>query len=460
MGTARPPEQLHRAIGPRALAFATVNVIVGSGIFVLPALVSAGLGAAAILAYLVCGALVLLIGLCFAELGSGTSESGGLYRYIEQAFGPFAGFLANILYCAGGCMVSDAAISNALADILAGFLPAMGQGPWRVLFMLGLFGALSWVNITSVRRGVRFVELATLGKLLPLIVLIIAATAFVEPSNLHGAVVPSTGSLGGASLLLFFAFLGFETALSNGGEMKDPRRTVPRGLLLGIGLVLALYIGIQIVAQGVLGAGLAANKTAPLGALAGAVFGPVGVAALVVVAAVSMTGAMGGNMLGAPRILYAGGRDGVLPGLLARVHPRFRTPHVAIVLYASLGCALAFTGEFRQLAIISSAAVLLIYLGVALATIKLRRRTAAVERGFRAPGGILVPVLAIAGIAWLLSNLERKEWLGVGTFLAVLGALYSLSLLAKRRKAARRNAALTVPAFSGPAAAETERQLP
>ncbi|MFT3884028.1 MAG: amino acid permease [Flavobacteriales bacterium] len=441
------PEQLHRAIGPRALALATVNAIVGSGIFVLPALVAADLGAAAVLVYLLCGVLVFSISLCLAELGSGTSVSGGPYAYIDRAFGPFAGFLAANLHCFGAAMVADAAISNVLTGILAGFFPALASGAGRALFMVSLFSALAAINISSVRKGVGFAQFAALGKLVPLIALVLLATAFVRPANLAWTVTPSIGNLGAAALLVFYAFTGCETPLLNGGEMKDPRRTAPRGLLLGLSFVLVLYVGVQLVAQGVLGAELPGHKASPLGAVAGVVLGPMGALAIVCVTILSGTGCMGGNMLSTPRILYAAGRNGTMPPVLARVHPVARTPHIAIAVYATIGCCIALTGEFRQLAIISSASALLIYLGVVLAMLRERRRAVPGDRDtFRAPGGILVPALAIAGIVWLLSNLERKEWIGVGTFLALLGALYLVSLFVKRRKAAR---ILTAPSLLG-----------
>jgi APA family basic amino acid/polyamine antiporter len=431
MSVASGAQQLQRAIGPRALAFATVNAVVGSGIFVLPALVSAQLGTAAILAYLTCGTLVLLIALCFAELGSATAGSGGLYAYVRKAFGPYGGFLAANLYWLGGSMVGDAAISNALAGILAEQVPALGHGAGRVLFLVALFGTLMAVNITGVRRGVRFVEFTAWGKLLPLIVLTVAALGHVDPANLRWSATPDAGSAGAASMLLFFAFLGFETPLCNGGEIKDPQRNVPRGLLLGMGLVLLLYAGIQCAVQGVLGAGPAGASSAPLGALAGAVAGAAGVAALVAVAAISMSGTVAGNMLCTPRILFAGACDGLMPPPLARVHPRFRTPYMAILVYGTMGCLLAIYGGFRQLALISSAAVMLIYLAVVLSLIRMRRTTPA-GNGFRVPGGLLVPVVAVGGIVWLLSNLTMQEGLGLAVLIGALSVVYLFMVRARR----------------------------
>lgn len=409
--------------------------MVGSGIFVLPALVAADLGAAAIPAYLVCGALIFSIGLCFAELGSGTAKSGGLYTYIEEAFGPFAGFLASNIYWLGGAVMADAAISNALADILAGFFPALSTGAWRVLFTVLLFAALALLNISGVKRGLRFVESTMLGKVVPLIMLVLLAVRFVEPANLQWTGTLGTGSVGAASLLLFYAFLGLETPLINGGEIKDQQRTVPRGLLVGLLLVLALYIGIQLVSKGVLGADLAAHNASPLGGVAGIILGPVGVVTVVLVTFVSMSGCMGGNMLSVPRILYAAGRNGALPQVLGGVHPRFSTPYIAIAVYAAIGCTMALTGSFRQLAILSSASVLLIYLGVVLAVLKSRlQQRPALPGVFRAPGGPFLPVAAACGIGWLLSNLSGKEFLWFGVFIALLSAAYVLVGVRTRRR--------------------------
>ena len=200
-------ENLKREIGVRSLALAIVNITAGSGIFVIPAIIGEGLGGTAILAYFVCGLLIFLIGLCFAELGSKTTISGGVYTYIEKAFGPYAGFMANNIYWLGGSVVSDAAIANALADTLKYFFPALSIDIFRMLFLFSVFAGLALLNIRSVKNGIRFIEFATLGKLVPMIVLVIVAARFVEPANLAWEIDPTVTNIGTASLLLFFAFL-------------------------------------------------------------------------------------------------------------------------------------------------------------------------------------------------------------------------------------------------------------
>lgn len=433
-------ENLKREIGVRSLTLAILNITAGSGIFIIPAIIAEDLGAAAILAYLVCGALIFLIGLCFAEVGSKTSVSGGVYSYIENAFGPYAGFLANNIYWLGGCIVSDAAIANALVDTLKYFFPFLSNEIYRAALLLFIFGSIALINVRSVKNGVRLIEFATLGKLIPLIAVVVAGAAFLSPGNLSWTINPTFSNVGAASLLLFFAFIGLDGPLSNGGEIKNPKRTVPLGIFLGITSVLLLYISIQLVTQGVLGATVTAHKDAPLAAVANIAFGKWGAIIIIAASALSMLGALGGEILSIPRILFAGARDGLLPKPLAKVHDRYLTPHVAIGFYASLGLILAISGGFKQLATIASAALLIIYLGVVLSSVKLRRKdTATTEKTFRVPGGIIVPLLATAGIIWLLSNLSRQEFAGIGVFMIVCSIVYFTMKEVKKKKQDKAN---------------------
>lgn len=426
-------ENLKREIGVRALTLALLNILIGSGIFVIPAIIAETLGTAAIVAYLVCGALVFLIALCFAEVASKTTISGGIYTYIERAFGPYTGFLANNLYWFGSAVIADAAIANALADTLKYFFPFLGNEVFRALFFLVVFGGLALLNIRSVKSSVRFIEFATVAKLTPLVLLLVAGTAFVSVENLRWTSIPTLNNTVTASLLLFFAFTGVETPLINGGEIKNAKRTVPLSVLLGIGGMLILVMSIQLVTQGVLGETIILHKNAPLAAVGEVIAGKVGFALVIVATALSMLGLLSGEILSIPRMLFAGARDGLMPKPLASVHPRFFTPHIAVAFYASLGFLFAVAGGFKQLAIISSACTLLIYLGTVLATLKLRKATLAdSEKPFTVPGGVIVPLLATGGILWLLSGLTKSEFTGISIFLVVLSVIYVLVKLAKK----------------------------
>ena len=396
-------ENLKREIGIRPLTLGIINGVVGTGIFVLPAIIAMSLGTTAIIAYLVCGFLIFLIALCFAEVASKITVSGGVYAYIETAFGPYAGFLANNLYWVGACVLAEAALANAFASTLKYFFPVLDNEISRIFFLVFIFGLLAFLNVRSVKYGVRFMEIMTAAKIIPLIVLVVVGINFVSVRNLQWTSTPTIENFGAASLLLFFAFMGMETPLSNSGEIKNARRTIPISIALGITCVLILYISIQVITQGVLGLTISEHKDSPLGAVAGVIFGRVGITLVIVASALSMFGILAGDLLAVPRILYAGGRDGLLPAVLAKVHPRFFTPYISVLTYSSLALVFAIFGGFKQLAILASASTLLIYLGVVLSTLKLRsRKSSEIEKTFRVPGGVFVPLIAICVIIWLL----------------------------------------------------------
>ncbi len=423
-------ENLKKEIGAFSLASAVVNVIVGTGIFVLPALVAEHLGAAAIVCFFICGALVFLIALCFAEVGSKVTVSGGTYTYIENAFGPFAGFLANNIFWFGSCVLSDAGIANALCKTLSYFFPVLDTGIVRVVFFVVLFGGLAFINIRGAKYGVRFIMFATIAKLIPLLLVVGFGMGQITAENLHWKHTLNLENIGSSSLILFFAFCGIETVVTNSGEIKNPSRTVPLGILSGLSLVLLLYIAIQLVCQGVLGDQLVLDKEAPISAVAKILFGNAGITLVIIGTAISILGSLSGAILAIPRVLFAGARDGILPKALAKVHPQFQTPHVAIAVYTSLGFLFAVFGVLKQLLILSTAATLLIYLGVVLATIKLRfKKSNNTEKGFKIPGGITIPVLATVAIIWLLSNLSKEEIIGSCIFIAALSVIYLLMKL-------------------------------
>jgi len=195
--------------------------------------------------------------------------------------------------------------------------------------------------------------------------------------------------------------------------------------LISILIVVLLYGGIQIVSQGILGDSLPIFGNAPLAEVAKRIMGPFGVTLMIVGAAISMFGYLSGDILNMPRVIFGAARDRVIPiPALARIHPRFATPYVSIILFAALGCVYAISGGFTQLAILSSASSLLIYLGVALAVIKLRFKEVRDPETFRIPGGYTIPILAVVSIGWFLSNLSMNEKIGMTAFIAILSVIF------------------------------------
>ncbi|MEO5893137.1 MAG: amino acid permease, partial [Ferruginibacter sp.] len=213
-------------------------------------------------------------------------------------------------------------------------------------------------------------------------------------------------------------------------------RTVPLGVFGGVSIVLVLYLSIQLVTQGILGDSLSAHKEAPLAAVASISLGKIGMIFIIAVTSLSILGSLSGEILSMPRILFAAARDGLMPKVLAKVHPRFATPHISIMVYTGIGFLMAISGGFKQLAIIASASLLLIYLGVAFATIRLRKEqsTISAQKTFRVPGGSIIPLMTAAGIIWLLSNSSKPEVAGICAFTVIFSAIYLAMILFKKER--------------------------
>ncbi|MES2178940.1 MAG: APC family permease [Gemmatimonadota bacterium] len=431
---AAPDGKLLRVIGVWGLAAGIVNITIGGGIFRLPASpdVAGRLGAAAPLAYIVCAIVMGLIVLCIAEAGSRISLTGGPYAYVEETFGNYVGFLVGVLLWVVFC-TSMPAVAGLLADTAARIVPAIGTTAGRMLFLAALFGIVGVINILGVTQGTRLNTLTAAAKLAPLLLLLGAGLFAIRGENLRWTDgFPSVSALSRASVFLIFAFAGIESALVPSGEVRDPGRTVPRAVLLAMGVITVVYIGLQIVAQGVLGPNLVGDS-APLATTAGIVFGPWGATLLSVGFIISAFGFLSGMTLSAPRALFAFARDGYLPRRIADVHPRYRTPWIAIIVQLALAWVLAITSGFDRLAIMANVAVALIYLGCAAAAFKLRSIPVAEgAASFRVPGGAAVPILAAVAILFLFTSVTLAEWGVLGAVIAVSSVLYFVQM---RRRA-------------------------
>lgn len=425
---------LKRVIGVTGLSLNIINGTVGAGIFALPAIVGIELGAFSIFAYLFCGIMMAAIMLCYAEIGTRITSSGGSYAYVENVFGDYAGFIVSWLAVFGWSILGSAALMNVIADSLAIIFPIF-LNPWiRGLLYFILIGFLVLTNIRGAKQGVAFIKGITFIKLLPLFAIIIFGFSLINTDNLHWEHLPSLSSFSNTTLILFFAFAGFETALGVSGEIKNPQRTIPLGILFGGGLVLILYLLLQTVTQGVLGAEIGAVSEAPLAAVAERIIGPIGVTILIFAAAISCFGAVSTDILNTPRVIYAGSADGLFPKFLSKIHPKFATPYWSISCFAGLIFVFANYGSFKQLALLASAAILLIYLLVVLATISLRmKKEENVEKSFKVPGGLVIPIFGIGSIIWLLTSLSKGEVIATLIFIGIVSVIYFVMKWIKKR---------------------------
>ena len=398
--------QLLRAVGLFSLIAIAVNGMVGSGIFVLPAQVAKLLGPAGLSAYLAAGLAASLIVLCFAEVGALFDRSGGPYIYARAAFGEFVGFEIGWMMLLAR-LTAMAAICNAFSSYLGFFWPWAGAGAGRIIVILGSIVFLTIINYRGVQYGTWTVNLLTVSKLAPLLIFIVAGLFFLDPHRPPAWTIPQPAALRQASLLLIFAFGGFEFAVVPGEEVVRPRVNIPIALLTGLAFVAALYVMIQFVAQSTLPE-LGSSAT-PLASASRNFLGPLGGILLTAGAVFSTTGTNSALMLVTPRILFAMAEGGQLPSIFGRVHPRFRTPYVAVIATALLGCVCAMYSGFASLAAISAIARLLTYMATSAALPALRRKMPDAQRWFSVPGGPVIPIAAIAISLWLLTGSTRTQ---------------------------------------------------
>lgn len=417
---------LTRAIGVLGLSAAIFNTTVGGGIFRLPGVVTELMGASAPWVYLICALAIGLVVLCFAEAGSRVTLTGGPYAYVETVFGPYAGFMAGVLLWLLST-TALASVSSAYAGFVGTLVPALGAPVPRALVLAVTFAFLAGVNVRGVQQGTRLITLVSVAKLLPLLVLVAVGAVAVSPAHYVAESVPAAGTFARTAAVLFFAFMGIESALVPSGEVKNPSRTVPRAIAIAMIGVTVLYLSVQLVAQGVLGVeALAAAKAAPLAAVAERLMGEPGRLLLLVGAAISTFGYMSGMTLAIPRALFAFARDGFLPRPVAAIHPAFHTPWIAIVLQSAVCCVLAVANEFEALAVLANLSALLLYAMCAVAAWELRRRGVQNEGAvpFNLPLGPTVHIITCLVIAWMLTGITMAEWRAVGVVLVVATVLF------------------------------------
>jgi amino acid transporter len=427
-GHGRRDTGLVRVVTSRGLAASLINCIIGAGIFAVPAELANSAGVYAPVAFVVCAIAIGSVAICWAEGGSRIPTSGGAYGYIETAFGPCIGYIAGTILWFSNAL-SSGGIAAALADVIASLVPRPWMNPVHAVTIAGVIGSIAFLNLGGASRGTRLVEGATLAKLIPLAVFLVAGAGamhranFVQPEHFSS----SGGSFlwGRAIILAVFSLTGMETALSISGEISHPARAIPRALAMSLIPVTFLYLAIQLVAQGVLGPALAHSHT-PL-ADAMAAIHPALRWLILAGSAVAMFGFIGSDMLSTPRILFALAREGLMPGPLGKVNPQSHAPHIAILCYAALVMLLGLTGTFAELVVLATLATAVLYILGSAAAWRLARR--GVEQAgppLRFRYLTTAMVVAIVSMLGMIALGSRAEILGVAGLIAVSALLYLL----------------------------------
>ena len=399
-----------------------LNGVIGAGIFGLASRVFALSGAYSLYAFGACAICVSLIVLCFAEVASRFSGTGGPYLFAREAYGPAAGFAAGWLMWIAR-ITSFAANCTLLPDYLGFFVPAAAQGLPRALIVTTIIAVLAAVNVRGVRNTADASNFLAIGKLVPLAIFVVVGVFFLDPARFSFAAPPSYHGFAQSVLLLVYAFTGFEMGVIPAGEIRDPGRDVPRALLIGMAVVVAFYIGIQTVCIGTLPE--LAKSQRPLADAAARFLGNPGAVLITAGIIVSLAGNLNVLILAASRLLFAMAEGGELPASLASVHRRYRTPAFAVLLTTSIMLTLALSRTFRYLVGVSVAARLVAYVGTCGALPILRRRPAP-GTVFRLPGGVFIAFAAMALCLWLLSNASLTELRDSGIAIAAGFAIYGL----------------------------------
>ncbi|PYY14653.1 MAG: hypothetical protein DMG61_09200 [Acidobacteria bacterium] len=402
-----------RSIGRWSMTALVVNSIIGNSIFGLPAELTRLLGRASPLAMLVAGLIVSMIVACMAEVASQFAEAGGGYLYVRRAFGRFAGVQVGWFYLLG-CLAGGAANATLFVLYLATIWPAAGGKLARIGIMAAVIVVPTLVNYLGVRRGANLSTVLTVAKVLPLILLIVLGLWHfnhqTQPFSIAELTQPGLSAWLRALLLLIFAYAGFEFAVAPGGEIEDPRRTVPFGLATGLLVCALMYMLIQFVTVVTIGT----NPTQhPLSDTASVLLLRGGSLFVAIAVMVSTYAWISGQIVSSPRILYSFAANGDAPGFLARVNPRFNTPALAIVVFALLVWLLAATGTYLWVVAVGAGALLILYCGVCASLIRLRRLQPQAN-ALRIPFGPALAVISIAISLTLISALDRHQALLIG----------------------------------------------
>jgi amino acid transporter len=418
------PNELQREIGQLGFGAIALNGTIGAGIFALPAIAVAQAGLFSPWVFVLCGLLIMLIVLVFARVASYFDDTGGPVTYAGKAFGPFAGFQAGWLLTLSRA-AAFAANAHLLVTYAGWFWPPLLDGAWHTINVLAVCVALGAINIVGIRQGMAALFVLTVLKLLPLVLLVLIGLGQANPAIFTGAELPPLASLGETMLIVFYAFVGFESAVIPAGEGRDARRDIPLALVRTILAVTLFYFCIQVVTLSV-APDIGGSET-PLADVALLLMGAAGAGVLTLGAVFSISGNLTASMLSAPRMLYAMAHIGSMPAWFGAVHPRFHTPANAIAFYAVFSIALALSGGFVWLAAISTVVRLLVYV-LSIATLPvLHRKVGEYEGQFRLPGGYFVPVLALLLSVWLMSHAPLESWLLTAAFMAAGAVVYAVT---------------------------------
>ena len=406
-----------------------INGVIGSGIFGLPAKVFKETGVYSIAAFLVCAVAVFVIILCFAEVSSRFSKTGGPYLYALSSFGKLPAFLTGWLLLVTR-FITYAALINLLVSYLSVFAAWFTLPEARIMVIVLFTLLLAYINHIGIRNTTRINNFLTISKLLPLLLFIVVGSFFIEPAQYEIKHIPDFSSFSSTVLLLVFAFGGFESVLVNSGEVKNPEKNLPFALLLAAVFITTIYILIQVVSIGTLPALATSDK--PLAEAAGLFMGKSGASIIAIGAIFSVAGTLNAIMLVGSRLPYAFSEEKQFPGLFSFIHPKYKTPTWSLMLFMSITIIVSLNYSFLSAASLSAITRVMIYGIVCTTLILLRKKNPDQANFYKLKHGNIIAVAGILITLWLLSSSRLRELRDVG--IAIMAGLVIYILVNRSKK--------------------------
>lgn len=420
------PLSLKRGIQRWDLVFLIINSVIGAGIFALPAKVFALSGTYSILAFLVCAFVMMVLILVFAEVSSRFEQTGGPYLYVHKAFGSIPAFVIGWLLMLTR-LFSYATLINLMVLYLSFFSEAFNLPEVRVGMILLITALITYFNWIGIKNTAKVSNILTIAKLFPLLVFILVGLFFIDFENLKGGPVPSLNDFSAASLLLIFAFGGFEAGLVNSGEIVNPKKNLPFGLITAAAVIAGIYILIQVVSIGTLPDLASSDK--PLADAATGFMGWWGGVFITIGAVISILGTLNVQILSGSRLPFALSEEDQLPKIFGKIHPKFATPYISLLFFSGLVAFVAIFWGFMNSLAVSVISRLLLYALVCASLIKLRKNQPPSDKFFKIQYGNQMAIVGILLTIWLLSGTQAEEiidtfiWTGAGLVIFMIHSL-------------------------------------
>ncbi|TXE14283.1 APC family permease [Algoriphagus aquimarinus] len=420
---------LKRGIRKWDLVFLIINSVIGAGIFGLPAKAFALSGPYSLLAFGVCAVVMLVLILVFMEVSSRFDKTGGPYLYIKEAFGSMPAFAVGWILMLTR-LFSYATLINLLVIYMAFFSPIFQEEWMRILMIVGITGVLTGINLLGIKDSTRTTNILTISKLVPLTLFIVIGLFFLNQEAFDFSAPPPMPEFANTALLLIFAFGGFEAGLVISGEVENPRKNLPFALMTGALIITVFYVLIQVVAIGTLPDLATSDK--PLADAATRVMGYGGGLFITIGAIVSILGTLNVQILSGSRLPFALSESQQFPKIFSFIHPRFRTPTVAVLFFAFLIIIVATVWDFMGSLAISVIARLLIYLLVCGSLIRLRKSQPDADY-YKVKFGIPLAIAGIGATIWLLSSTQLEEITDMALWTALGFVIYGVHKIFSRK---------------------------